>query len=136
MTTSPGDPVKKPMLVHGPCAVSPHDANHFSWGSIQWMVSQKQYAEAALTFGHVEIKAGSKNPLHVHPNCDEVLFLLEGELDHSVNGDTVRLLPGMSLFIPKNAPHDARNVGMTTARMVVAYSSGDRQTDMLEAGEE
>jgi hypothetical protein len=33
-------------------------------------------------------------------------------------------------------PHDAVNLGSARARMVVAYSSGNRQTVMLEEGEE
>lgn len=111
-------------------------AHQFDWGSIQWLVSDKLEANAQLTFGHVEIKAGYKNPLHQHPNCDEVLFLVEGNLDHSVNGDVVKLQAGSSIFIPKGAPHDAFNNGNVTAKMVVAYSSGDRQTVMLEDGEE
>jgi quercetin dioxygenase-like cupin family protein len=116
--------------------VSAGAAHQFDWGSIQWLVSDRLDAGAGITFGHVEIKAGSKNPRHLHPNCDEVLYLMEGELDHSLDGQVVRLRPGMSLFIPANAEHDAVNVSNVVARMVVAYSSGDRQTVMLEAGQE
>lgn len=111
-------------------------ANHFDWGDIQWMCSNEQYENANLTFGHVQIKAGCKNPCHYHPNSSEVLFLIEGELEHSVGSEVFRLSPGMSIFIPQNVEHDARNVGTVTARMVVAYPTGDRQAVMLEAGED
>ncbi|UYO00219.1 MAG: cupin domain-containing protein [Devosia sp.] len=111
-------------------------AHDFAWGKIEWLVSDSLNQNAALTLGHVEIKQGAKNPLHLHPNCDEVLYLLEGELEHSVDGETVRLTPGSAIFIPANAKHDALNVGQQTAKMIVAYSSGDRQTIMLEEGEE
>ncbi len=117
-------------------SVDPHQANQFERGSTQWLVSDRLDEGAQMTFGHVEIKPGRKNPRHIHPNCDAVLYLIEGELDHSMNPEIVHLRPGMSLFIPAHAPHDAVNVGNVTARMVVSYSSGDRQTVMLEAGEE
>jgi quercetin dioxygenase-like cupin family protein len=111
-------------------------ANHFDWGTIQWLCSNEMFAGANLTFGYVQIEPGQKNPRHYHPNSSEVLFLIEGELDHSIGGEVLHLTAGMSIFIPQNAAHDAHNAGTTTARMVVAYPTGDRQIVMLEAGED
>jgi quercetin dioxygenase-like cupin family protein len=111
-------------------------ANHFDWGSIQWLCSNEMFAGANLTFGYVQIEPGQKNPRHYHPNSSEVLFLIEGELDHSIGSELFHLSAGMSIFIPQNAEHDARNPGTTTARMVVAYPTGDRQVVMLEASED
>ena len=108
------------------------DATAFAWGSIQWLVNEQLAPRAELTFGYVEIDPGCKNPRHLHPNCDEVLFVLEGRLEHSVGDDVVELGPGTALLIPKDVVHDARNPGDVPARVVVAYSSGDRQTVMLE----
>lgn len=111
-------------------------AAKFNWGSIQWLVNREMNKNCEMTFGHVVIMPGEKNVLHVHPNCDEVLWLIEGELDHSLGDESFRITPGMAIFIPRNAPHDAINKGAVPARMIVAYSSGDRQTIMLEEGEE
>jgi len=108
----------------------------FDWGSIQWLCSDKLMPDASMTFGYVEIKAGVKNPLHQHPNCDEVLYLIAGQLDHSLDGAVYQLRPGDAIHIPRGAKHDAVNRGNETARMVVAYSEGDRQTVMLEQGGE
>lgn len=112
------------------------DALQFDWGNIQWLVSGEHFAGANITFGYVEIEAGCKNPRHYHPNSDEVLYLLQGELDHSVGDEVYRLVPGMAIFIPINVEHDARNTSDQTARMVVAYPTGDRQAVMIEAGQE
>lgn len=111
-------------------------AEAFDWGSIQWLVSVRQLADSQLTFGYVEIKPGMKNTRHYHPNCDEVLFLLEGELEHSLGEARFPLRAGAAIHIPMGTPHDAANRGDVVARMVVAYSSGDRQTVMLEDGQE
>lgn len=108
----------------------------FDWGSIQWLCADQLIPDAQMTFGFVQISPGVKNPLHVHPNCDEVLYLIEGELDHSLDGEIHHLTPGAAIHIRQGVRHDARNNGSVTARMVVAYSSGDRQTEMLEAGQE
>src|SRR5436305_1898039 len=106
-------------------AVERAKAQTFDWGTIQWLVSGRQLADCRLTFGYVEIEPGLKNPKHYHPNCDEALFLLEGELDHSLGDELFHLTPGMAIHIPTGVGHDAVNHGATVARMVVAYSSGD-----------
>lgn len=116
--------------------VDHEQANQFDWGSIQWMVTGQQHADGEITFGYVQIEPGQKNPRHYHPNSSEVLFLIEGELDHSLGDENFHLTAGMSIFIPIGVEHDARNNGGITARMVVAYPTGDRQAVMLEAGQD
>lgn len=110
--------------------------NRMPWGYMQWLCSGTLFADAQQTVGYVEIAPGAKNPKHLHSNSDEVLYLLEGELDHSL-GDTVHhLTPGMAIHIPQDVPHDAHNPGATVARMIVTYPTADRQVVMCEAGQE
>jgi quercetin dioxygenase-like cupin family protein len=106
------------------------------WGFMQWLCSGTLFADAQQTFGYVEINAGEKNPKHYHPNSDEVLFLIEGELDHSLSDAVFHLTAGMSIHIPEGVPHDAFNRGQSVARMVVAYPTPDRQVVMCEEGQE
>jgi quercetin dioxygenase-like cupin family protein len=115
-------------------AIDSTTANHFPWGSIQWMCTGESAPDGNITFGYVQIEPGQKNPRHYHPNSSEVLFLIEGELDHSLGDENFHLTAGTSIFIPIGVKHDARNNGSVTARMVVAYPIGDRQAVMLEAG--
>lgn len=117
-------------------AVDDGEANHFPWGSIQWLANELMMPGSTLTFGYVQIAPGMKNPKHYHPTSDEVLYLLEGTLDHSLGDEIHRIEPGMSIHIPTGIVHDAINRSGQTARMVVAYSTGDRQTVMCEDGEE
>ena len=124
----------------GPVAVAAGgDAIRFPWGSIKWLFSGELQSNAEMTFGFVEIRPGMKNPKHLHPNSDEVLYLIEGELDHSL-GDTVHhLKAGMAIHIPRGVEHDAVNTSDVTARMVVSYPTPDRQvvfSDDAMAGQE
>jgi quercetin dioxygenase-like cupin family protein len=130
------DPATPLSIAQRTTVADPALALPFDWGSIQWLVSDRQMADSRLTFGVVQINAGVRNPTHYHPNCDEVLFVLEGTLDHSLGAEMIRLTPGMAIHIPTGVPHHAVNVGATPARVVVAYSSGDRQTVMCETGQE
>lgn len=117
-------------------SVEKRPERRMEWGFMQWLCSGALFADAQQTFGYVEINAGEKNPKHVHPNSDEVLFLIEGELDHSLGDAVFHLTPGMSIHIPEGVPHDALNNGQSVARMVVAYPTPDRQVVMCEEGQE
>jgi quercetin dioxygenase-like cupin family protein len=117
-------------------SVDEGNASPFGWGSIQWLCDGQIFADAQQTFGYVRIEPGAKNPRHLHPNSDEVLLLLEGELQHSLGEESYQLLPGMAIHIPQGVEHDARNTGDVTARMVVAYPTSDRRVVMREEGQE
>lgn len=110
--------------------------NRTPWGYMQWLCSGVLFGDAQQTVGYVEINPGEKNPRHVHPNSDEVLYLLEGELDHSLGEEIVHVTPGMAIHIPQGVGHDAFNPGQQVARMIVTYPTPDRQVTMLEAGQE
>ncbi len=100
----------------------------FDWGEITWLCNSKIDPEAQMTFGVVTIEAGKQNPRHYHPNCEEYIFVMKGECDHSLGDETVHLRAGDMLRIPQNAWHHAVNTGSTPVEMVIVYSSPDRQT--------
>ncbi|MGH2560961.1 MAG: cupin domain-containing protein [Thermomicrobiales bacterium] len=111
-------------------------AHRFHWGSIQWLCSGERLPDAETTFGYVEIQPGQKNPKHLHPNSDEVLYLIAGELTHSLGDEVHHLTPGMAIHIPRGVEHDAINTTDLVARMVVSYPTPDRQVVMAEEGQE
>ena len=97
------------------------------WGRLTWLVTEATMPGAEQTLGVVTIAPGRRNPLHAHPNCEELLYLISGELDHSLNGAMYRLRPGDAIRVPAGARHDARCAGQEPATMVVCYSVPDRQ---------
>ena len=98
----------------------------FEWGTLRWYASRELSGTPGLTVGRCAIRPGMANPRHSHPDCDEVLHLLAGELDHSLGDAVHRLRPGDTITIPSGVPHNASNVGDVEAVMVIAFSSGDR----------
>ncbi|HET6382157.1 MAG TPA: cupin domain-containing protein [Armatimonadota bacterium] len=99
----------------------------FPWGAITWMDCAEITGSETLTFGVVRIDAGQSNPAHRHPNCDEALHVLEGELVHSLGDEEYVLKAGDTIHIPQNMVHQARNPGTIPCRIVVAYNTGRRQ---------
>jgi mannose-6-phosphate isomerase-like protein (cupin superfamily) len=97
-----------------------------SWGSIGWIFNGDLSPGTKMSLGHVVIDPGQKNTLHTHDNAEEYLYLIEGELAHSVGPDIVTLRAGDAIRVPAGVSHDALNVGPVPARMIVIYSDAHR----------
>lgn len=97
------------------------------WGWIRWLMNSKLDRDSEMTFGVVEIRAGQSNPLHVHPNCEEILYVLWGSCEHRIADETLVLKAGDVLRIPAGVPHAAKTFEKEAMRAVIVYSSGDRQ---------
>jgi quercetin dioxygenase-like cupin family protein len=104
----------------------------FPWGSINWLCNQELDSDALQTLGMVFINPGQNNPLHMHPNCEELLVVLSGECDHSLDGQWHHLEPGSMIRIPAGVKHNAVNRGWEPVKMLICYSSPDRQTEFFE----
>ena len=104
----------------------------FPWGGIKWLYNREADPEAAQTLGLVFIHPGAHNPLHYHPNCEELLHVLSGECEHRLGDQVARLKPGDTIRIPAGVAHNAASAGWEPLRLLVSFSSGDRQTVTLE----
>jgi len=100
------------------------------WGVIGWSASRQIGNSTTMTFGRAVIRAGQGNPRHRHPNCDEILHLLSGRLEHTFGDARFVLEPGDTISIPQGVWHQATVLGEQDAEMVICFSSADRITEM------
>jgi len=100
----------------------------FDWGEITWLDNAEITGSETLTVGRVTIRPGHANPEHFHPNCDEVLCVLAGSLEHSLDGAWYTLDAGDVIHIPCGARHQGRNLGHVDAEVLVTYNTGRRET--------
>lgn len=100
------------------------------WGVIGWSASRQIGNSTTMTFGRAVIRAGLGNPRHRHPNCDEILHLLSGRLEHTLGDQSFILEPGDTISIPQGLWHQATVLGEQDAEMVICFSSADRITEM------
>ena len=96
------------------------------WGTLQWLAG-KHTPEFGMTFGRVTIAPGMENPAHLHPECDEILFVVSGEVEHTLpEGGTAVLNSGDCILLPRGKFHKAKNTGKDEAVVVVAFNSAER----------
>ena len=101
----------------------------FEWGSLTWFANAEVGNSTDMTVGQCVLKPGAENPAHQHPNCSEVLVVLQGVIEHVIeDGRTVRLHPGDCITLPAHLPHQARNVSDEDAVLLIAFSSAHRET--------
>jgi len=108
------------------------DPETFDWGEIVWLDSHPLTGSTGLTVGEVTIETGCANGAHYHPNCEEALYLLEGELRHTLGEEATTLTPGDCLHIPEGVVHAAESVGDDDAVAVIAYDTGDREAVFVD----
>lgn len=104
----------------------------FDWGTLQWLCNGMLIPGATQTIGLCEIAPGKRNPVHYHPNCEEVLHMFSGTGRHRLDDDFVELRAGMTIRIPANVRHHLENTGTEPIECLIVFSSGDRQTVFLE----
>ena len=104
----------------------------FEWGTLQWLCNARLSPGAEQTLGICHILPGRRNPLHYHPNCEEVLYMLAGHGRHSYDGQMLELRPGDTMRIPANVRHNLENIGTEVITCLIAFSSGERETIFLE----
>jgi quercetin dioxygenase-like cupin family protein len=54
-------------------------------------------------------------------STDELVMLLEGEMEFTVENEVIRPRIGEELLIPARSTHSAHNIGSSTARWLYGY---------------
>lgn len=106
----------------------------YGQADIHWLASKAASGASELTVGITTITPGGSSPLHRHPNCEEVLHVLTGEIEKVIDGvPSFRMKPGDTITVPSNIRHRAFAIGDQPATMMVIFSSPERET-IVESG--
>ena len=61
---------------------------------------------------------------HIHHDCDELFYVLEGQFRFLVGEQTVSAPAGTFVFIPRGTVHAAQNSGAEPGKVLAAYIPG------------
>lgn len=71
-------------------------------------------------------------PPHIHHDCDEMFYVLEGEFEFVLGDGTVRAPAGSFVFIPRGTVHSPRVFGDRAGKVVFAFVPGGAEQFFLE----
>jgi quercetin dioxygenase-like cupin family protein len=97
------------------------------------MATAEQTGGSYLLFED-RMERGKVTPLHLHPEADETMYLLEGEILFHLDGVEHRVGPGGLAMAPRGTPH-AFMVTSELARMLCLITPGIGQDFYLGASE-
>jgi quercetin dioxygenase-like cupin family protein len=124
------------MTTPTPIILSPGEGDHRSFlggGRHTWKLLAEDTGGAFFLFEDVMTK-GKTTPLHAHPEADETVYLLEGEIVVQVDGKRTQFGAGGVSFVPKGIPH-AFLVLSDTARILTFQTPGIGQAFYRDASE-
>jgi quercetin dioxygenase-like cupin family protein len=110
------------------------DKRSFLGGGVHtWKLTTEETGGAFFMFEDL-MTHGKTTPLHRHPEADETVYVLEGEIAVNIDGDERRVGPGAMTFTPKGTPH-AFFVCSDFARLLTVQTPGIGQAFYRGASE-
>ena len=100
--------------------------------TMDWLMEDAIKPGAGLSLARMSVDPGVTSEAHRHPDCNEAVHLLSGEVEQRCGLDWVKMRPGETLLIPAGTPHQTRNSGGETAVLIIAYSSGARVYEVAD----
>ncbi|TDU88956.1 quercetin dioxygenase-like cupin family protein [Kribbella voronezhensis] len=94
----------------------------FGGGAHRWMATATETDGAYLLFED-NMEQGKTTPLHLHPEADESMYVLDGRILMYLDGEQREVGPGGLVLVPRGMPH-AFLVVSETARVLCLLTPG------------
>ncbi len=102
-------------------------------GAFMWKATAAETGGAFIMLEDRMVR-GKTTPFHLHPNEDEAIYVLEGELLVHIEGEEHRVGQGGLFFAPRGVPH-AFLVTSETAHVLAWQTPGTGESFYRDAGE-
>lgn len=88
------------------------------WGSLAWFSSPAASGAKDLVVLEVTLSPGGGHNFHKHPNQEEVIYVLDGEIRQWIGQEQRSLRQGDSAFIGADVVHASFNVSDRDAKVL------------------
>lgn len=105
----------------------------FGGGVHLWKATEEETGGAFMLFED-RMEKGKVTPLHIHPDSDESMFVLEGEILMHIDGQEHRVAAGGLAVAPRRVPH-AFMVVSEHVRLLCLHTPGCCQAFYWDASE-
>jgi quercetin dioxygenase-like cupin family protein len=98
----------------------------FYGGGVHTWKATAEETNGALLLFEDQLLRGKTTPLHRHPEQDEVIYVIDGEILYFVDGSERRVTAGATIVTPRGVPH-AFAVVSESARLLCLQTPGSGQ---------
>lgn len=114
------------------------DREQLDWGELGWISRPALTAAEQITVMEVTIMPGSGHNFHKHPDQEEVIYVMAGEIEQWLEHDKQTLQAGDSVYIDAGVVHASFNVSSEPAKLLVSLgpSVGDGGYESVEVGDQ
>lgn len=87
-------------------------------GDIAWLCTPQETGCRDIVVVEARFEVGKFHSFHVHPQQEEVIYVLEGEIEQWLGREKKILQRGDSVFVPRNTVHATFNDSSHDARIL------------------
>ena len=95
------------------------EREQLDWGEMGWISHPSNTQAKLLTVMEVTLGPGGGHNFHKHPDQEEVISVISGEIEQWLEAEKMTLKPGDSIFIHPNIVHASFNIGSQPAKLMV-----------------
>lgn len=108
------------------------------WGLGRWISHPLSTDPKQLAVLDAIIMPGQRHDFHKHPDQEEVLFVVSGNIEQWIDRAKRILGPGDAVFIAPGTVHGSFNTGAGEARVIVIFSPclGEVGIEMVDVANE
>jgi quercetin dioxygenase-like cupin family protein len=103
------------------------------WGRFSWLSDPSKGAKQ-LTVIDTIISPGKGLNFHLHPDQEEVMYVISGTIEQWIDREKQILGPGDSAFVPAGVVHTSVNVGTDEAKVltILGLSMGHKGIELVD----
>jgi putative monooxygenase len=91
-----------------------------------------EHGSQSLWVGHLEIAPGATITTHIHPDTEEAMVIVEGELEAILGDEVVTLVPGDTVLAPVGIKHGFVNRSGGKAALLAVFPKTEYQRVLVE----
>ena len=113
-------------------------AEELEWGRLRWMSHPPSTGAGPLTVIEVNSSPGESHDFHKHPDQEEVIYVISGEVEQWLGQEKKILGPGDSVFIGADVVHASFNIGQSEAQLLAILGPcvGDQGYELVDVASE
>ena len=86
----------------------------------------------SLWVGHLEVAPGATITTHIHPDTEEAMVIVEGELEAVLGDDVITLGPGDTVLAPAGVKHGFVNRSREKAALLALFPKTEFERVLVE----